>query len=172
MHKFSLQCFAMAGLLCVTSFAQAQSFNFNITGTITMGTCTISANNGKPVDVGTFNSNLFTGAFQSGFIPNFTIDYTNCGAGIKTLQLKLTGTADKTTGGNVNYWDSTLPGAPFELKDAQANVTLPPTGATIITINNPGTSGSYPLTAQFHQTGALITTGTGSTTVTVNATYL
>jgi type 1 fimbria pilin len=171
MRTFAFKFAIATGLLCAASFAQAQT-TFNVTGTITVGTCTIAVNGGTPVNVGTFNSSLFTGSYQSGFIPNFNLTYTACAAGIQTLTLKLTGTADKTTGGNATYWDSTLPGAPFELKDASKNVDLPPSGATLITIANPGTSGSYPLTAQFHQTGTLTKTGVGTTTVTVTASYL
>jgi type 1 fimbria pilin len=170
MRIFASKLAIAMGLLCIASFVQAQT-TFNITGTITVGTCTIAVNSGSPVNVGTFNSNSFTGSFQSGFIPNFNLSYSACAEGIETLTLKLTGTADKTTGGNVNYWDSGLPGAPFELKDAKANVDLPPSGATLITIANPGISGTYPLTAQFHQTGTLTKTGIGTATVTVNATY-
>jgi type 1 fimbria pilin len=170
MRIFASKLAIAMGLLCIASFVQAQT-TFNITGTITVGTCTIAVNSGSPVNVGTFNSNSFTGSFQSGFIPNFNLSYSACAEGIENLTLKLTGTADKTTGGNVNYWDSGLPGAPFELKDARANVDLPPSGATLITIANPGASGTYPLTAQFHQTGTLTKTGIGTTTVTVNATY-
>ena len=170
MRTFALKLAIATGLLCTASFVQAQT-TFNITGTITTGTCTIAVNSGTPVNVGTFNSNSFTGSFQSGFIPNFNLAYSACAQGIQTLTLKLTGTADKTTGGNANYYDSGLPGAPFELKDAKANADLPPSGATLITISNPGTSGTYPLTAQFHQTGTLTKTGVGTATVTVNATY-
>lgn len=159
------------GLLCVASFAQAQT-TFKIVGTITAGTCTVAVNGGANVNVGTFPSNLFTGSFQSGFIPNFYLNYSNCGAGIKSLTFTLTGTADKTVGGNTAYWDSTLNGAPFELKDVTRAVNLPPSGAAPIVISNPGTSGTYPLTAQFHQTGALAAIGTGSATVAVNTTYL
>lgn len=157
-----------SGLLCVTSFAQAQT-DFYIYGTITGGTCTISVNGGVPAVVGTFSSSLFTGSFQSGFIPNFNISYTNCAAGIKTLQFKLTGTAD---GNNSAYWASGLPGAPFELRDGKTSANLPPSGATLISITNPGTSGTYPLTAQFHQTAPLSKVGAGTATVTLNATYL
>lgn len=170
MRTLAFKLAVAAGLVFIASAAQAQT-TFNVTGTITAGTCTIAVNNGTPVNVGTFNANLFTGSYQSGFIPNFNLTYSACAQGIQTLTLKLTGTADKTTGGNANYWDSTLPGAPFELKDAKANVSLPPSGATLINIANPGTSGTYPLTAQFHQTGTLTKVGVGTTTVTVTASY-
>lgn len=169
MRTFVIKLGMASGLFCLASLAQAQT-TFNVTGTITAGTCTIGANNGSSVNVGSFNSSLFTGSYQSGFV-NFNLSYSNCGVGIKTLTLKLTGTPDKTTGGNVSYWDNTLPGAPFELKDTKANVTLLPTGSTLINIANPATNGTYQLAAQFHQTGTLTKTGTGTATVTVNASY-
>ncbi|GGA09170.1 fimbrial protein [Dyella caseinilytica] len=171
MRTFTLKLAIATGLLCVASFAQAQT-TFNITGNITAGTCTIAVNSGNPLNVGTFNANLFTGSYQSGFVAPINISYSNCAAGMQSITFKFTGTADKTTGGNANFWDSGLPGAPFELRDTNASgAVLPPSGATPIQINNPGTSGTHPITAQFHQTGALSKTGAGTATVTLGVTY-
>jgi type 1 fimbria pilin len=171
MRTLALKLAVAAGLVCVASAAQAQT-TFNITGTITAGTCTIAVNTGNPLNVGTFNANLFTGTYQSGFVTPVNISYSNCAAGMQSITFKFTGTADKTTGGNANYWDSGLPGAPFELRDTSATGTvLIPSGANTIVINNPGTSGTRPITAQFHQTGALTKTGAGSATVTLGVTY-
>ena len=157
-----------AGLLCVASFAQAQT-TFTVTGTITTGTCTIAVNN---INVGSFNAASFTGSYQSGFVTPVNISYSGCSQGMQSLTFKFTGTADKTTGGNTNYWDSGLTGAPFELRDTSSTGTvLTPNGSSTIVINSPGTSGTHPITAQFHQTGTLTKTGTGSATVTMTVTY-
>jgi type 1 fimbria pilin len=172
MRTFTLKLAIATGLLCVASFAQAQT-TFNITGTITPGTCSISVNSGNPINVGTFNAASFTGTYQSGFITPVNIAYSGCSQGMQSITFKFTGTADKTTGGNVSYWDSGLPGAPFELRDTSSTgAVLLPSGANTIVITNPGTSGTRPLTAQFHQTGSLTKTGAGSATVTLGVTYL
>jgi type 1 fimbria pilin len=169
MRKLITKLAIAAGLLCIASFAQAQT-TFNITGTITPGTCTIAVNSGNPVNVGSFNASLFTGSYQSGYL-SFNLSYSGCSEGMQSITFKFTGTADKTTGGDTNYWDSTLTGAPFELQDANKKVDLPPSGATTVVITNPGTSGTYPLQAQFHQTGTLTKTGVGTATVTMTVTY-
>jgi type 1 fimbria pilin len=173
MHAFALKMAIVTGLICAASFAQAQTTTFNITGTITMGTCTIAVNNGANVDVGTFNAAVFTGSYVSGF-KNFNVAVSNCAPGITRVTLKPTGAADTS---NAIYWSSRLPGAPFELRDGAApNANLPPNGATSIVINNPSSNGTPTnrvLQAQFHQTAALVPTsiGAGSATVTLGVTY-
>lgn len=172
MRTFALNIAIATGLLCAASFAQAQTTTFNITGTITMGTCTVAVNGGANVNVGSFNASLFTGSYASGFT-DFNVAVSNCAPGITKVTLKPTGTADTTS---AIYWSSKLPGAPFELHDKAANVNLPPSGATTIVINNPSTNGTptnYALQAQFHQTAALVPTsiGAGSATVTLGIAY-
>lgn len=168
MRTFVLKTAIAAGLLCIASFAQAQT-TFNITGTITMGTCQIAVAN---TDVGTFNASLFTGSYQSGFKP-ITVAVSNCAPGITKVTLKPTGTADAN---NANYWSSKLPGAPFELRDPGGAGILPPSGLNNIVINSPSMTGAptnYTLQAQFHQTAVLQSgsIGGGSATVTLAATY-
>lgn len=175
MRTFALKIAIATGSLCVASLAQAQTTTFNITGTITMGTCTIAVNNGANVDVGSFNASVFTGSYTSGY-RNFNVAVSNCAPGITRVTLRPTGTADQTAGGNAAYWDSRLPGAPFELRDQSVNANLPPSGATSIVINNPSSNGTPTnrvLQAQFHQTAALVPTsiGAGSATVTLGITY-
>jgi type 1 fimbria pilin len=171
MRKLTTKLAIAAGLLCIASFAQAQT-TFNITGTITPGTCTIAVNGGNPINVGNFNAASFTGTYQSGFVTPVNISYSGCSQGMQSITFKFTGTADKTTGGNTNYWDSGLPGAPFELRDTSSTGTvLTPSGSSTIVVNSPGTSGTHPITAQFHQTGTLTKTGAGTATVTMTVTY-
>jgi type 1 fimbria pilin len=175
MRSFVLKIAIATGALCIAPFAQAQTTTFNITGTITMGTCTIAVNSGANVDVGSFNASVFTGSYTSGY-KNFNVAVSNCAPGITKITLKPTGTADQTPGGNVAYWNSRLPGAPFELNDQTPNANLPPSGATSIVINNPSTNATPTnriLRAQFHQTAALVpgSIGAGSATVTLAVTY-
>ncbi|BDU18634.1 hypothetical protein [Dyella sp. GSA-30] len=173
MRTLTLKLAVALGLLCAAPFAQAQSTVFNITGTITMGTCAIAVNNGANVNVGSFNAALFTGSYTSGFV-NFAVAVSNCAPGITKITLKPTGSADSN---NSIYWSSRLPGAPFELRDAVTPfANLPPSGATSIVINNPSSNGTPTirvLQAQFHQTADLVATsiGAGSATVTLGVAY-
>lgn len=173
MRTFILKTAMAAGLLCAVSWAHAQSTTFNVTGSITMGTCTIVVNNGANVDVGSFNAAVFTGSYTSGFV-DFNVAVSNCSPGITSVTLRPTGTADAN---NAIYWNSRLPGAPFELRDGVApNANLPPSGATTIVIASPSMSATptnRALQAQFHQTAALVPTsiGAGSATVTLGVSY-
>jgi type 1 fimbria pilin len=169
MRTFASKLAVLSGLLCVASFAHAQSLNFNLTGVIQPGTCNLQVNGGvNTVDVGTFNSAVFNAIGYETAPISFPLVISNCGP-MNKLTLSFTGTADTGTGGT-NYWSSGLANAPFYLKNG-ATVLAPNTGNIVITS---GFNQTIELTAGFHGLVTPLTAaaiGTGTAAVTISASY-
>ncbi|AWH33324.1 MULTISPECIES: type 1 fimbrial protein [Stenotrophomonas] len=152
----------MSGLLLCAAAAQAQTAtttNFNVTGTILPGVCRIAV---ADVDLGTYQSTQFTGAFTTPF-QNINVVVSQCDPLITRVGLHFDGSAD------VN--DATLfqgvAGIGIELQRTSSGARLRPGGWTQMTT----AAGTHAFRARFVQSAAAVSAGTVSRPITVSMTY-
>jgi type 1 fimbria pilin len=170
MRTLTFKFVSFVALLGMASFAQAQSANVNVTGTIQPATCNFQINNGvNTVSVGTFNIAEFNAVGHETNPPvSFPLVISNCGP-MSKLTLAFTGVAATAPGG-ASYWANGLGSVPFYLKNG-TTVIAPNTGNIVITS---GFNQTITFTAGFHQLVQPLTAtavGAASAAVTINISY-
>lgn len=146
--------------LCGHAGAQtATTTSFNVTGTILPGVCRIAV---ADVDLGTFQSTQFTGAFTTPF-QAVNVVVSQCDPLISRVGLHFDGTADSN--------DATLfqgvAGIGVEIQRTSTGARLRPGGWTQMAT----AAGTHPFRARFVQSAAAVSAGTVSRPITVSMTY-
>jgi len=150
------------GLLLCMSAIQAQTVNFNLTGTITPGVCRFTANN---VDLGTYASTLFTGSYVTPFV-DVPVTSQGCDPLVTSVHMRVTGTADVA---NAALFRG-VTGIGIELQRKSPVLAVVPAG-TNVDFTPVASGGTYLFQARFSQSAPTVAAGTVSSPVTINITY-
>lgn len=165
MGPLSKMLFATVLLVAIPA-ANAQSVNFNLTGTILPGTCSVSIPN---VDLGTWQATLFTGVGSTPTTPvNVPITISGCAPLITRVNIALSGTPDAA---NATLFRG-LPGIGIDIRSALNNSVIPD-GSTPLRVMIPaGTGGAtYTMSARFQQSAATMSYGSVNAPVVAAITY-
>ncbi|WP_250625681.1 fimbrial protein [Pinirhizobacter soli] len=159
---YRIRIITLLGLLLCTSAIQAQTVNFNLTGTITPGVCRFTAAN---VDLGTFASTSFTGSTTTPFV-DVPITSTGCDPLVTLVHMRVTGTADLANG---NLFRG-VTGIGIELRRKTPATAVRPAG-TIVDFTPVASGSTYLFEARFSQSAPTVAAGTVTAPVTINITY-
>ena len=159
---YQIRIIALLGLLLCTSAVQAQTVNFNLTGTITPGVCRFTAND---VDLGTYASTFFTAVGTSTSFVDVPITSQGCDPLVTSIHMRVTGTPDITNSALFRG----VAGVGIELQRKNPVLAVVPAGTTVDF--NPAASGAtYLFQARFQRSNT-VAAGAVSSPVTINITY-
>lgn len=150
------------GLLFCISAIQAQTVNFNLTGTITPGVCRFTAND---VDLGTYASTFFTAVGTTTNFVDVPITSSGCDPLVTSIHMRVTGTPDSD---NTALFRG-VAGVGIELQRWAGAVPIVPAGTTV-DFSPVANGGTYRFQARFKRS-ATVTAGAVSSPVTINVTY-
>ena len=150
------------GLMLCLSAVQAQTVNFNLTGTITPGVCRFAV---ADRDLGTYASTLFTGSYTTPFV-DVPVTSQGCDPLVTLVHMRVTGTADAV---NANLFRG-VTGIGIELRRKSPATAVVPAGTTV-DFTPVASGGTYLFEARFRQSAATVAAGTVSAPVTINITY-
>lgn len=158
-----LPVFCMAVLLAgIAGGAQAQTLNFNLTGTILPGVCRFTV---ADVNLGTYTATQFTGSFATPFV-DVPVTSAGCDPLVATVHMRVTGTPDVA---NASLFRG-LAGVGVELQVKLPNAPVVPAGTTVTF--PPVASGSvYMFQARFRQSAPNVAAGRVSSPITLTVTY-
>ncbi|WP_250633758.1 fimbrial protein [Pinirhizobacter soli] len=154
---------ASLGLLLCTSAIQAQTLNFNLTGTITPGVCRFTT---ADVDLGTFATTSFTAIGSTTTFVDVPITSSGCDPLVTSIHMRVTGNADAA---NTNLFRG-VTGIGIQLQRTTGAVAIVPAGTTLDF--SPVTSGNtYNFRARFMRSATTMAAGSVSSPITINVTY-
>jgi len=153
---------ASLGLMLCMSAIQAQTVNFNLTGTITPGVCRFTAND---VDLGTYASTVFTAVGTTTNFVDVPITSQGCDPLVTSIHMRVTGTPDVA---NAALFRG-VAGVGIQLQRKSPVLAVVPAGTTVDF--NPAANGATYLFQARFQRSATVSAGTVSSPITINFTY-
>ncbi|MCS4280139.1 fimbrial protein [Stenotrophomonas rhizophila] len=156
----------IAGLL-ISDTGHTQTLNFNLRGDYYRPTCVFEVNNGRDVNIGTHDANIFTGVGSASPWEAFDITSGGCSGSVTRVHMRWSGTPNPDN--NTLYAVPGVTGVGIQIQSFDNYAAGP--NRNVVSWAPRAAGAAYSHKARFVQTLATVGTGTGSATVTINITY-